>query len=440
VACGSTHAQPSPAGDAAASEAGSLDAASADSSADASIDAPTDAAVDGAPEAAVDPCGPPTTSWSRCSANPLAKAGAQQSDGRYELSIGDPDVQFDTSDNLWRAWWSTALDISYTGPNSQLGIKYAQSTDGFAWTVQPTLTIESNLGTTDWDTLKLETPSVLILPNNPPDQRYLLFYSGAGITKTISGTSIPWYQIGLAYSSDGTSFARLPAAQSPYATASTPYGNVAGLVLLGRDAFPGMTGVADGSVADPEIVYDGTTLHLFFSSLAVDATDAPLAFGIGHATSTDGIHWTSQSNNPITALNGGKGPSVVSSASGGWEIFFQRDTAAGLAMVPSTFNGQLGIWRATSPDLTTFTVDDTARDLTWDGSLLPEEYGWIAVGDMASVQSGASGATTPLANGEHRYYYPAFSGLSPPAPSWVVPLQEGGSAPSLIVLDMARHD
>jgi hypothetical protein len=237
--------------------------------------------------------------------------------------------------------------------------------------------------------------------------------------RMVNGNPVLWYQIGAAVSDDGTSFTRVPAAQSPYGKA--------GLVLEGKDAFPGLANVADGLVADPEIAFDGTRLHLFFSSLALDASGNALAFGVSHATSTDGIHWTAAAGNPIAGIPGSKGPSVVKTAQGTWEMFYQQDTAADLAMVPSTFNGQLGIWKTTSSDLTTWAAQGTARELTWDGSLTSEKYGWIAVGDMALVA------------GEYRYYYPAFSGLAPPDPSWVVPTKTG-NLPSLIVLDMSRRD
>jgi hypothetical protein len=184
--------------------------------------------------------------------------------------------------------------------------------------------------------------------------------------------------------------------------------------------------VADGLLTDPEVVFDGATVHLFFSSLAIDANGAPLTFGIGHATSADGIHFAVAAN-PIPALWGARGPSVVQSAAGGWEMFFQRDSTADLQPVPSTFNPQLGIWRAASPDLTSWSVASGGRELVWDGSHPAEKYGWISVGDMTVV------------GGEHRYYYPAFSALTPPSGDWIVPLHDNGYAPSLVVLDMARR-
>jgi hypothetical protein len=74
-----------------------------------------------------------------------------------------------------------------------------------------------------------------------------------------------------------------------------------GLVLLGRDAFPGASGVADGLVADPELVVDpdGKTLHLFMSSEAIDNKGAPILYGVSHATSHDGVHWSASPANPV---------------------------------------------------------------------------------------------------------------------------------------------
>jgi hypothetical protein len=418
---GSTSASPP-------SDAGTDVTAVADAAPDtASNDAPLDvAAPDGAAEAAADPCGPLATSWSRCAANPLARAGFQQPDGLYEVSIGDPDVQFDVTSQLWKIWWSTALMTTYGSSTSTLGIKYSYSADGVSWTTQPALTIESTDNATDWDATKTETPTVLHLPNNPADTQYLLFYSGANATMLMAGgNSIIDYQIGAATSSDGTAFTRIPASMSPYGQA--------GLVIEAKDMFPNLPTVTGGIVADPEIAFDGTTLHLFFSSLGMDGSGNILAYGISHATSTDGIHWT-PANNPIAnlgsggaALDGSKGPSVVQNPSGGWEMFYQQDSSSDLIAVPSTFNPQLGIWKSTSSDLTTWTAEPASRELEWDGSLVTEEYGWIAVGDMW------------IHDGQYRYYYPAFSGLAPPSPTWVVPTQTG-SEPSLIVLDMARHD
>jgi len=97
----------SPPADAGTDTSTSLDAAPDTSMPEASSDTGGATGETGTPDGATDPCGPLTTTWMRCNADPLAKAGLLHSDGNYEVSIGDPDVQLDPSDHLWKAWWST---------------------------------------------------------------------------------------------------------------------------------------------------------------------------------------------------------------------------------------------------------------------------------------------------------------------------------------------
>jgi hypothetical protein len=403
-----------------------------------STDASKDGAVEAAPgdattetgaggDAAVNPCGPLTATWTRCAANPLEVAGAEQPNGTYALSIGDPDVQYDAWDQTWRAWWSTGYSSTYPAANPLMTVMYATSKDGVTWSEQPTPVLESQQSTSDWDYSDTETPSVIYLPNNPTDRRWLMYYSGGNkLVKTAPGGNV-WYQIGLAFSADGTNFTRLPADESPYAGQQTPYANVAGLLLLAKDAFPGLPNVADGMVADPEIVQDDAgTLHLFFSSYAVDSMGNTLAYGISHATSQDGVHFTQQANNPIAAINYSAGPSVYRTMDGTWELYFYLDSTTDRAMIPSTFNPELGEWRATSTDLMNWTPPGSTRDIEWDGSYPYEAYGWIATGDMAF------GAP------EHRWYYVAFSSQNPPS-GWTVPTHTG-NVPAVIALSMAQRE
>lgn len=380
--------------------------------------------TDASDAVAPDPCGPLDTTWRRCAKNPLVKAGAQQLDGRFEISIGDPDVQWDESAKLWRAWWSTGLANAYTDPDPTLAIKYAESADGVDWRVQQAPAIVSHRNPADWDYSKVETPSAIYVPTNPPERRWLLYYAG-GNDAVKKGPGYTWYQIGLAVSADGKSFTRLPAAESPYADKATPYANVEGLVLLGRDVFPGIADVSDGLVADPEVVLDAGTFHLFFSSLAVDGAGNPLAYGISHATSSDGIHWAPTAANPVATLQGSAGPSVVRLADGSWELFFYRDSDAEKATIPTTFNPMLGVWRATSADLATWTSPGETREIAWDGAYAYEKLGWIATGDMA------------VRDGEHRWYYVAFDVEGAPS-GWVAPTH-GGYENAVIALSLARR-
>jgi len=375
-------------------------------------------------------CGPaPVGSFARCTKNPLLRAGATTADGRVELSIGDPDVFFDEDEGVWKAWWSTGVASTFTVPEAQIqmGIKCGTSADGATWSVQQALAIQAEPGSGAWDQLKLETPSVVKIPWNPPERRYLLAYSGAHEQRTVdlgsSQIDVPWYQLGVAFSADGKTFARLPAAESPYANASTGFSDVAGLVLLGKDAFPDMPSVADGLLADPELVVDGDTIHLFFSSMPVNAQMQPLAYGVSHATSKDGIHFTQQASNP--QISGAAQPSVLKDPSSGvWELFYVSDTDQEKSTEPSTFNPFLGVFRSTSPDLSTWSAKPAQRYLTWDPNSPWEIYGLIAAGDMA------------LRDGIHRYYYPGWSNKDVPV-GFLCPLRDGSYPPAVVVLDLA---
>ena len=401
----------------------------------------------------------------RCGANPLQRAGQYHSDERlYEISIGDPDVQYDAVSRQWHAWWSTGLASSYTAANQSMGIKHAVSADGVRF--EPTLApvLRTAASPTAWDHSKAETPTVVRLPPaiRTPERQWLMLYSGgndgaprpAGITYT-------WYQIGAAFSADGESFTKISAAESPYAGKATPYsGSIEGLVLLGRDAFPGVAGVADGLVADPELVVDpdGTTLHLFFSSEAIDSRGTPLKYGVSHATSQDGVHWVVSPGNPVRAtpplfwatrtpliprtqaINGGSGPSVVRGTSAGFQLFFLQDSAQDKAKIPTTFNPELGVWAANASSLAGPWRRSGSgqglggREVSWDASVPTEGPGWIATGDMAWNAPG----------GERRWYYVAFDVTPPILSGWVAPVHPSlrnplGLEPAMIALSMMHR-
>ena len=213
-------------------------------------------------------------------------------------------------------------------------------------------------------------------------------------------------------------FTRVP---SPYPPGTMGFADPTGLVLLGRDAFPGLPGVADGIVADPDLLggADGR-LHAFFSSLAVDAGGAVLAYGVGHATSADGVHWAPAAGNPV--LVGAAGPSIVLGLPGApaYSLFYYEDSDADRAAMPSVFNPMRGAFEAVAPGLSgpwaAAPGNATAgRAVAWDGSVPTEALGWVATGDMAA------GLADPTAR---RWYYPAFSVVDPP-PGWVAPTHTG---------------
>lgn len=101
------------------------------------------------------------------------------------------------------------------------------------------------------------------------------------------------HAIGAAFFADGRTFTRIRAAESPHA--------LEGHVLTSGDAFSGSNGV----VADPEVVFVAGTYHRGSRASRAPNCGTTTAYGVSHATSTDGIHWTVLDAQP------GFGPGVV---------------------------------------------------------------------------------------------------------------------------------
>jgi len=349
-----------------------------------------------------DPCGALDEEFRRCEANPLYTAGNAHSDGRLELFIADPSILYDEEEQIWKAWWQSPLESDYLAANPKTAILYAESPNGLSWTVQdsPAMTTGDHPG--DWDFDRVETPSVVKVPSNPPERRYVLYYTGGNFAAVTSPfPPYPWYQIGVAFSADGKTFERLPASESPYASIVTPFERIDGLVWYGSDAFPGMANMDDGLVADPSVLIVDGLWHLFASSIAVDQQDTAIAFGISHATSSDGIHWVSGANNPVM---GGQQPSVVWDGSR-FEIFYNGDSQEERAELPSAFNAIGHISHAYSTDGATgeaFVASEPGRIFSWDASFSYERYSWL------------TGAEVVLRDDGYWLFYTGFSDVNPP--------------------------
>ena len=222
------------------------------------------------------PCGTYSEDFTRCEANPLYTAGNALSDGRLELFIADPSVLYDEEEQIWKAWWQSPLESDYLNANPKTAILYAESPDGVHWSVQDSPAMTTGADPDDWDFDRAETPSVLKVPSNPPDRRYVMYYTGGNFKAVASPfPGYPWYQIGVAFSADGKTFERLPAAESPYANSRTPFGRIDGLVWYGSDAFPDKATMHDGLVADPSVLIVDGVYHLFASSFAVTKPTRP---------------------------------------------------------------------------------------------------------------------------------------------------------------------
>lgn len=354
------------------------------------------------------------TEWKRSRDNPLVNPFGAMVTGATDLAVADPTVVWDEEAGVFKGWWSTTVagELGPDGPSIN-GIRYAESLDGIHWTVQQELAFSAVFGNPGaWDATHSETPFVLEVPSNPPERRYLLYYSG-GNTGACTVGEAPCYEVGLAFSADGRHFSRLPADESPYGEA--------GLVLRGEDVLHGVEGMALGVVADPTLIREpGGTLRMWMSGYAGDASHAPLAFGISEASSVDGIHWTPAAVNPLPSLRrpgeiaAGAQPSVLfNPRTGLYEMWFTNDREIDRERIPATLFQAFGFWHATSPDGIHWTPEYGGEpDFRWNPAEPSERWGLL------------TGVHVLLHDGRYMMYYSGWSTVDVP-PLFVIPTRRG---------------
>lgn len=329
-------------------------------------------------------------SFYRRQPNPRLIAGSHTfTDGKLDTAIADPDLRWDGSQ--WNLYYQSPHDTVFNPPGPMV-IRHATSSDFASWSLQDAPAFAAPTDTTAWDHLYSETPSVAYNPDAPADRKYVLVYSGA--SQMLPGYTFPDYAIGAAFSADGVTFTRVSAADSPKGKA--------GLVFAGEDAYPS---AGDAIVADPEIHYVGGMYHLWFSSFACSGASCATvdAFGIGHATSSDAIHWTLDVA-PIPSLlrasvdkkSGGAQPSVVyDELHCRWEMWLTSDLPMMGTTPPENDNqpielhNTVGVWHATSTNGTTWSINyNQLRDLVWDGTAAGEHLGLGTGADVAIQGNG----------------------------------------------------
>jgi len=279
--------------------------------------------------------------------NPRLIAGRAFSDGAMDTAITDPDLRWDGS--LWHLYYSSPHGTTFDPPGPTI-IRHATSADLAAWTFDDTPALNVS---------GVHEPSVVENPGAPADQRYLMLYTfDAGPA------------LAAAFSADGITFTS------------------AGLVLDGNAVY---AGDATARVGDPELALLGSTYHLWFSSSGANA------YGISHATSTDGTHWTVDAA-PVPSLlrtsadkkTGGAKPSVIyDDVHCRWEMWLSNDQTGDTSTQSVQDANTAGLWHATSTNGTTWTLNYTfARDFVWDGTAAGEHLGMRAGADVAMKSTG----------------------------------------------------
>ena len=350
--------------------------------------------------------------------------GAAFSDGKMDIHLADPDVHWDGS--TWGAYWAAKHGTSYTSNDLVPVIRRATSTDRMTWTIDDAPSLIASTDATAWDRVDTEAPTVVFNPNAPADRRYLMLYAGSDGPFPHAAHSFANYQIGAAFSADGKTFTRIPAAMSPHGKD--------GLVLTGEQVYPAGS---DGIVADPELVLVNGVYHLYFSSFSCSGTDCATVqtFGVAHAYSGDGITWTVEEA-PIRSLlrtsaltSGGQQPSVIYDADRcKWEMWLRSDNTGDTSAQPVSFNNMAGVYRAESTDGENWSVNFAfQRDFAWLSNEAGEELGLRTGADVA-------------ANGTGRLMlYVGFDDDNVPT-DFALPLRAGGTTPGVFTLNVATRD
>jgi len=256
------------------------------------------------------------TSWVRNSANPVLSPSPAGWDSSEVLI---PRLYYDGS--KYQMWYSGDNGTIEAGGGS---IGYATSNDGVSWTKNsnPVLT---HGAAGSWDSLLVYAGFVLKNAST-----YLMWYEGARLKPDGSCCK---FGLGLATSLDGLSWTKY--AGNPILTSessSMPYVSYPWVLMVrgqfkmwyacgvyapyltaiclanssdgiqwSQDATPVFRGTEattdwdGGTVYSPNVIYDGKTYSMWYSS----GNSVGTKYQIGYATSPDGITWTRASGLPI---------------------------------------------------------------------------------------------------------------------------------------------
>jgi hypothetical protein len=196
----------------------------------------------------------------------------------------------------YKMWYWTG-GVGFFPPS--LAIKSTESADGVIWTVPVDNTQDTTFFLADISQdgsyfyqfygfgQMMYNPSATSVPGEPFTFPYVAFFDSSAAEIAPQTTQ---EAVGLAYSSDGINWIRFGSAP----------------VLIPS----GSTSDWDGKYAYRASIIttsDGT-YHMFYSgSSEINNPDPDFSYtyGIGHATSTDGITWTRDPSNPIFTINDG---------------------------------------------------------------------------------------------------------------------------------------
>ncbi len=276
-------------------------------------------------------------SWTKYGNGPVLRRDTILANLPHDL-IGISDCWVNKEGSLYKMWY-TCGGLNY--PSDTLlrsRICYCESTDGINWIKyagNPVLDVSYNGA---WDSLGVETASVIVDSAAPASERYKMWYAGQYFNTYR-------YDFGYAVSPDGLNWTKHPNPILQVGSASSWEGGFieggsvikdgpiykmwyAGYSLINGHVNIGYATSPDGIVwtkdpgnpifttstigwdsvyvQDPHVIKLGNTYHMWYGGAN---TDTSYSQQTGYAYSTNGINWTKSPLNPI----------VTTGAPGSWD-------------------------------------------------------------------------------------------------------------------------
>jgi predicted GH43/DUF377 family glycosyl hydrolase len=226
------------------------------------------------------------TAWTKDANNPVLRRDTVLANLPNDL-IAISDGWLIKEGDTYKMWY-TCGGINY--PADELlrsRICYAESVDGVMWEKYENNPVMDVDYTGAWDSLGVETASVIIDEEAPASERYKMWYAGQYFNEYR-------YDIGYAVSPDGIHW--------------TKHGSP--VLMVGDDA-----SWDNGFLEGPTVIKDGATYKMWYCGydVVVNGQSTDGKANIGYATSSDGINWTKYAGNPILTT------------STGWESIYVQD-------------------------------------------------------------------------------------------------------------------
>ncbi|HNP17553.1 MAG TPA: T9SS type A sorting domain-containing protein [Fulvivirga sp.] len=262
--------------------------------------------------------------------------------------------------------WYTCGGINYpTDTLLRSRLCYATSIDGVNWTKYSENPILDVSYTGEWDSLGVETASVIIDNLAPTNERYKMWYAGQYFNSYR-------YDIGYAVSPDGMNWTKHT-----------------GPVMEVGDATQWDNGFLEG----PSVIKDGNSYKMWYCGYdaVIDDNGTDGHANVGYATSSDGIIWEKYAGNPVltTDINAWDGVSVqdphVIKQDGMYYMWYGGNDVDGYGqkvgyawssdginwtkspLNPVMKNGNTGEWDANTASFPSVIIDDGTYKMWYTG-------------------------------------------------------------------------